>query len=421
MRHSFAAGNVRRRLAPGLGLAALLIAINSPAAARAQADSAAKAADSTAKAQGIDAKKADAGAIPLTFAVPESPAFTFLGVSPAKVTRASSARDLGAALINSVDSTGKVLNGVAISASLWTLLSQTVSLERYQRDPVAYAFANSTISIGTVRAAGDDSTDTDVALGFRTTLLDRSDPMRNRKWTSDVAKSFLRCMREPPRTPVDSAAKNETTPANPGAPTPPKTPVGDVPEAGQLRTEIPRDDPRLVCAEKQSTDFRKAWFDENWNRPALSWGVGLGWRVPGSEFGRMNPLGVSTWLAGALPIGTSAQLLTQVQLDHRNARDTVDATTLFTYGARAVRGNPNHNFFFEVAGTDRFKTTPEVSRSSVQWSGGVEFKIAEGYWLSTGFGKRYAAQGAPDRIVIIANARWGISNDSRLKLLPGVN
>ncbi|MGQ0649868.1 MAG: hypothetical protein ACT4P7_20140 [Gemmatimonadaceae bacterium] len=399
----------------------MLVVVAAPAARAqaARADSAAKAA-SAADAQGIDAKKVDAAAIPLSFTVPESPAFTFLGVSPAKVTRPSSARDLGAALINSVDSSGKVLTGMAIGASLWTLLSRTMSLQTYQTNPAAYAFANTAVSVGTARASGNDSTDTNVAIGFRATLFDHSDPMRNKELTGALANAFLGCMRSPPTaTPLDTTPPVVPIPT-PGVPPQPRTPVAAVPDSGQVRLDLARDDPRLVCAEKQSTNFRKRWFEENWNKAALSWGVGLGWRVPGSEFGHMQPLGVSTWLAGALPIGASAQLLTQLQLDHRNPRDTIDATTVLTYAARAVRGSDNHNFFFEVAGTDRVKTTPGVSRSNVQWSGGVELKIAEGYWLSTGFGKRYTEQGEPDRMVIIANMRWGISNDSRLKLIPGV-
>ena len=68
--------------------------------------------------------EAQTGAPPVTvgFTVPESPAFTFLGISPTKVSRASNARDLGAALLNSVDSTGHLLTGVALGATVWTLL-----------------------------------------------------------------------------------------------------------------------------------------------------------------------------------------------------------------------------------------------------------------------------------------------------------
>jgi hypothetical protein len=71
-----------------------------------------------------------------------------------------------------------------------------------------------------------------------------------------------------------------------------------------------------------------------------------------------------------------------------------------------------------VAGTQRLNGAREVSRSNVQWSGGVEFQIVQDYWLSTGFGRRYAGRGEPDHVVLIANMRWGIASRSRLRMLP---
>jgi hypothetical protein len=82
-----------------------------------------------------------------------------------------------------------------------------------------------------------------------------------------------------------------------------------------------------------------------------------------------------------------------------------------------IRGAASRNLFVEVVGTKRLNTVPGVSRSNVQWSSGVEFQIAPDYWLSTGFGKRYAEQGEPDRVVVIANLRWGITSKSRFKLV----
>jgi hypothetical protein len=336
----------------------------------------------------------DTTLVPLTFSVPEAPAFTFLGISPAKVSRASSARDVGAALLNGTDSTGRVLTGVALGATLWTLIPNVkIGLDAYQRRPAAYALANTQLSLGTARATGDTAS-TDLALGLRTTLVDRSDPMTSRTFVRALTAALDTCL----------ARLQGPSLALPSAP--PGTPA---PGGG--------DDAVLECAARANRRLRAEWFRAHWNAPALSWGVGAGWRLPRSELSGLDPLGASTWLTGALPLGASGQMLAQLQYDRRNARDDGDATSLLTYGVRAVRGTKQYNLFAELAGTRRFETAAGISRSNAQWSGGIELELLPDYWLSTGVGKRYTAQGEPDRMVVLANMRWGISSKARLNTL----
>jgi hypothetical protein len=334
-------------------------------------------------------KTVDSTDIPLSFTVPESPAFTFLGITPSKVTRSSNTRDLGATLINSIDSTGKMLNGVALSATLWTLLPNVdVNLKSYQHDWKTYALANAQLSFGAVRASGDTA-DTELALGLRTTFVDGSDPMRDPVFVHSLSAALTDCttITRPPPFPGDPA---------------PVTP----------------DSSAIHCVEDANSALRTDWFKKNWNKPSLAWGVGLGWRVPRSEFGAMDAMGVSTWVSGSYPFGASGQLLGQLQFDHRTQRGTLGPTDVLTYGLRGSRGTKGYNLFFEVVGTERLKTAPQSSQSNVQWSGGVEFQAGQDYWLSTGFGKRYTAFGEPDRVVLIANLRWGISSKTRLRMTP---
>jgi hypothetical protein len=338
----------------------------------------------------------DTSDTPVAFNVPESPAFTFLGITPSKVTRASSARDLGAALINSIDSTGKMLNGVALGATLWTLLpGVNVGLESYQHDWKTYALANAQLSLGAVRASGDTA-DTELALGLRTTLVDRSDPMLDTSFVRSLSAALTGCLHliNQPGVPALGPPTDTTRPAH------------------------AEEDPALQCAAKANRALRTDWFKENWNKPSLSWGIGLGWRIPHSQLGTMDAMGVSTWVTGAYPFGRSGQLLGQLQFDHRNRLGTLDPTDVLTYGLRGSRGTKGYNLFFEVVGTERLKTSPVSSSSNVQWSGGLEFQAGQDYWLSTGLGKRYTAAEQPDRVVVIANLRWGIATKARLRMVP---
>lgn len=339
---------------------------------------------------------ADTSGISLTYAVPDAPAFTFLGVAPTKITRASSARDLGASLVNTIDSTGHVVTGVAIGATVWTLLPNAgVSLDAYQHHLGAYALANSQVSLGTARASGDSS-DTNIALGLRTTLYDASDPMRNEEFVNSLTAALTDCLKFVTR-PTIGVQPDSTGPEGPQRVTP---------------------DSAEQCAGAANDTLRTRWFKNNWNKPSVSVGAAIGWRIPGSELGAMDPMGVSLWLTGSMPYGASAQLVGQLQFDHRNRRDTTTATNVLSYGARLVRGTDAQNLFFEIVGTKRFDVTATTSRSNVQWSGGVELKVGEHYWVSTGFGKRYTASGQPDRLVVIADVRWGIASKARLRMLP---
>ena len=73
-----------------------------------------------ANAQSAKANAPPAEVLP-AFAVPESPALSFLGLSPGKVTRPTTPSDLAASLLNGVDSTGRMQSGVAVGATLWSI------------------------------------------------------------------------------------------------------------------------------------------------------------------------------------------------------------------------------------------------------------------------------------------------------------
>jgi hypothetical protein len=77
-----------------------------------------------------------------SYAVPEAPAFTFLGLNPSKVTRPISPRDLGVAVLQAVDSSGRVQQGFALSLTPWYYLPGfTIPLDQYQRSWPAYVAA----------------------------------------------------------------------------------------------------------------------------------------------------------------------------------------------------------------------------------------------------------------------------------------
>ena len=54
----------------------------------------------------------------VSFAVPEAPAFTFLGVNPTKIARPGTTRDLAVAILTGVDSSGRAIGTIAAAKTL---------------------------------------------------------------------------------------------------------------------------------------------------------------------------------------------------------------------------------------------------------------------------------------------------------------
>ena len=344
-----------------------------------------------AQAQTAKATAPAADLLP-AFAVPESPALSFLGLSPGKVTRPTTPKDLAASLLNGVDSTGRMQSGVAIGATLWSIFPKiSIPLSAYQNDWRAFALANLQLSLATVRAAGDTGA-TNLAIGFRTTLIDRSDPMRDSVYTEALTHALNICLRDAP---------------------PPMSPPGG---GGGTAVPVVRDTSAKICADKKARALRSTWLKERRNASSLSVGVAAGWKFAQSHADSIRTIGWNGWLAGALPIDEHLALMGQLQFDHRGPVDTLGGTDILTYGLRAVSGSGTRNVFLEVVGTGRIKSAANTSRSNAQWSGGVEFQVAPGTWISTGFGTRYDRARRPSQMVVIANLRWGVGSESRLKV-----
>ncbi len=307
-----------------------------------------------------------------TYRVPESPAFTWLSASPAHVTHPTTARGLASSLATLIDSTGTVRQGFALDAAPWVWIPGVrIPADQYG-DPLKYALANTVLSFGTA-AAGGGSGDTDVALGLRTTFFDQADPMRDPAFRDTLRAVQAACGADPDLDPDDV----------------------------------------LACAGEGAEKARNKWLAGRWNAGSLSAAFVTGWRFADSRPSAGAWGGWSAWASGALPVGSWAQLLGQVQYAARRAlpADSVRAGALDA-GARLVVGSSWVNGFAETSVARRLGGRAE-DRTTAQWSAGVEFRAASSLWLSTGLGSGFATD-ASDRMVVLANVRWRVSDVPRL-------
>jgi hypothetical protein len=111
--------------------------------------------------------------------VPDSPAFTVLGLTPEEVARPTTARKLATSLLNGVDRNGVLQTGVAIDTVPYLALAgQLVTLDDYRkRSNYALRFlARTQVSVGTAKASDVNDKAMRIGLGVRMTLFDRGDP-----------------------------------------------------------------------------------------------------------------------------------------------------------------------------------------------------------------------------------------------------
>jgi hypothetical protein len=309
-----------------------------------------------------------------TFAIPESPAFTYLNITPASVSRPAAARAFGTAVLDGISPSGEVKQGLALDVAPWTFLpGVTVSLEDYQQDPWAFILANAQLSLATARSAGD-SADTDLGAGLRLTLIDRADPMANPVFTNELRRRIEECSR-----------------LGTGVfPTPP-----DVAQQ------------RKACLGRVNRGWREEWARDSakWNAPSLGVAFAGGWRFDQSLVGKSEWRGVSGWVTGGIPIGTFGLIAGQFRYD----LDASGADDGLMYGTRAFVGTRFANAFFELGSDHRGEAAGEAN-----WTGGLEFRAAENMWLSTGFGSRPVPGTSDARTVVIADLRWNITDSPTL-------
>ncbi len=322
------------------------------------------------------------------YAMPELPAVTFVGGQANTVTRPITPRALATELINGVDSSGRVKQGLAVAVTPFALAGGKVTLAEYQGSWFKAMLYNAQASASTVRTAATNGA-TDLGVGLRFTVYDASDPMRSKEYTAAVSKILLETL---PDDPSDASVAATASKA------------------------------RALIA-----DYRKAWRKDHWNEPSFSLASAGGWRLNESKLIPDSPnrwLGWSAWASGGLPLfKTAGQFIGQVRYINQQrvnlADRSIQAVNQFDYGGRLILGTALLNFSAEVVGVNRSSPLPNVQKSGIEWAGAVEFRATEGIWISTSVGHKLPVVAEPTSVVVFGGLRWEFNTEPRLQVGPG--
>ncbi len=385
-------------------LAVMLIAAGF-SRARAQSSSPAHSAASPGSlAGGAGAGAADEAV--KAYSVPESPAFTFLNVSPAKIARPTTSRDLSASIVNAIDESGRVRQGLAIEFQPSAVMHTTMSLSEYQRRGLASIVANTQMSLASVRSSGD-STATNLSYGIRIPIVDFADPMADSKFTDSVIAGFRHCKGPPPPLPPRRTADERAEAQVTGL----QAQLSSVEaELATLRTRQVEDSIK-ACNQGVMQRVQTEYTKSHWNALHVSIAAAGGQQLASSTLTRNSSLGTSVWAVAGVPLTTIGEFIAYSQwADVTHGTVSLRARSL-AYGGRLVAGLPTFNAFVEAVGDHVYSSVSATIPSSRSWSGGLEFRVADQLWLATGFGKNGELKGGPT--AVIANLRWGISDKAR--------
>ena len=306
--------------------------------------------------------------------VPETPAFSYLEVSPSRIARPMTARDVGAQLVQGIDSTGQSVSGLAVEVTPWFLFPGGVTLDQYKNERARRMWANLRASLATAQAAGVDGA-TDAAIGIHLPIIDRGDPLLSDAFTSGVRGKI-------------------------------KLPTGFPPSP-----EVARRD-----SAERSQAYGKYWDDyvaANQGKFRLSVAFASGIRRIDSNFEQSYGSGGAAWLDAGGRLFPWLDVTGHVEWRERRAIPGQAYQRTLKAGARADISGSRSNLFAEwLPQWDH--PEPADAKSKGHWSAGIEFKLADNLWAATGLSSSYGLEEGASRVALIANMRWALSTKSQL-------
>lgn len=311
--------------------------------------------------------------VAVDLAVPKSPGFTVLGLTPETVTRPSSPQQFATALLSGVDKNGNFQSGVAIDAQPYLLWSgESITWGRYRDHWPIRFLSRAQFSLATAKGATDEDKSARIGMGGRFTVFDFGDPFRN-----DVVGKCLVNAHDAARDPGPV----------PGPDTP-QTEI-DARKAGLLKRLEPLED---ACREIQAERERL----REWNNSSLVVGLAGSWIAESGNTGDLDGNGSGYWISAAYGFENVPGLEDASQLifhyRHRNNEQVPDPST---DGSFLTQDS-------DVVGKQK--------DTSTQFSLGLERRISGNTWLSVSFGGKNGRADGANQGFVLSSLNWSFAS-----------
>ena len=138
----------------------------------------------------------------LDYAVPASPAFNMLDVTPQQVMRGSAAKPLVLNAFTNFLQTGRLDPGIAADFSPYLLLGGGFqNLDEYRKSYLKRMLANSMLSLAAIKNS-KDSSNTDFAVGGRVTFFDDHDLFSNKSIAKSITNKIGTALADASKSPI---------------------------------------------------------------------------------------------------------------------------------------------------------------------------------------------------------------------------
>jgi hypothetical protein len=329
-------------------------------------------------------------------AVPDSPAFTVLGVTPENVTHPTTPREFATSLLNGVDERGNFQTGLALDfVPYLTFFGKNTSLKEYADHPLTRFLARTQVSFATAKGVTDEDRSTRLALGLRMTLWDRGDPR--------LDKALEECY---DAADDDPKFRTEAFVPLPG-------------EDGDIKAQkLQRRGELLAELTKPCDDAARK---KNWN--ASGWIVGLApsWISRTGETKNFEWNGGGFWSTVAYgfesvdALKNNSQLLFHVRYrSNELVPDTDDPTLFFSQDSlyvggrlRIAPGEEAKSIFSLEGNYIRSRKESGPWDNSRRFSLGFEQRVAENIWFALSVGGQGGRIDGANHAFVLSSFKWG--------------
>ena len=376
-------------------------------------------------------------------AVPESPAFTVLGVTPSNVVRPSTGKDLATSLLNGIDQNGNFQTGIALDMIPYLLaVGSKITITEYRASYMTRFISRASVSFGTTKGVTDDKA-TRLAVGLRLSLFDFGDPRSDSQLDAcfnTAFAAFVSNFRPPDLMKLDQAAADaaekrlqalisslrnsgETDDAFEA-----RMATNQQFQAAKLQAVRTR---QTVDSEtkandgansKKTADYAKCVDDSrkrNANRSSWIVAAAPSWTSVTGTNADMKWSGGGFWTSLAYGFDSVPVLrdTTQLVLHARyRQKELVQLPGTTNYvsqdtglgGVQLRVGSPNLKLALEGVYIHRQPRALKVD-NSFQTTLSTNVRITEGLWFNLGLGTESCRKNGENRIFLLSQFQWGFS------------
>ena len=342
----------------------------------------------------------------IDLSVPESPAFTVLGVTPNAIARPGTPREFATSLLNGLDKNGNFQTGLAIDTAPYMLFNgQNVTLQDYNDYYLTRLLSRTQFSLASTKGAASDDTATRLALGLNVTLWDKGDARvyhPKRGPDGDVLTCFKANIQPPdaPSSAMPSPAEIAAINAKAIA-------------ANNRVADACRDKVRKANwnATGWVIAYAPSWITKNGQNTALKWNGGAFWSSFAYGFDGLPSLQKIAQLIVHARYRSNEQVV-----DRARAGRFISQNSSF-FGGRFRAGNPAFAFNFEASYV-RNRIAPGRTFTSGRYAFGAEARITDNFYLVVTGGNGPGDAGAPNKGFFMSSFKYGFNKKSQLNPQP---